>query len=174
MAEKPRSIKIINEPLPNVLQKVTNLSGIHFKVSDTLIGETITAKIHDSSWDAVVLKLLDSFNLVELRDGNGKLIKVHVLGWKSREFAAKVDKETVSIKKRPLKKSEISLASEQLQELAQGPFRSPLPAYMLHDFGLKDFLSLHGISSDEDMKNIPKAMRVRVAARRQLKMLQEK
>jgi type II secretory pathway component GspD/PulD (secretin) len=173
-AEKSRSIKVINEPLPNVLQKITKSSGIHFKVSDALMEEKVSAKIQESDWDEVVLKLLNNFNMVELRDGKGYLIKVHVLGLKNKEFAVKTANEAIQFKKRPLKKSEIWLNVNQLRELAKGPFRSPLPAHMLHDTELRNFLSLHGITSDEEMNNIQRAMRVRVAARRQLKMLQKK
>ncbi len=173
-AEQPRSIKAINEPLSNVLQKITKSSGIQFKVSDALIDERVSAKIQEANWDAVVLKLLDNFNLVEVRDGKGSLIKVHVLGLKNQEFVVNATNELIRPKKRPLKKSEIFLNTNQLRELAKGPFRSPLPAHMLHDTELRNFLSLHGISSDEEMANVQKAMRVRVAARRQLKMLRDK
>ena len=169
-AEKPRSIKVINEPLPNVLQKITKSSGIQFKVSDTLMEERVSAKIQGDSWDEVANKLLDNFNLVELRDGKGSLIKVYVLGLKGQDFVVPAANEAIQPKKRPLKKSEIVLNMDQLRELAKGPF----PTYMLHVVGLRNFLSLHGISSDEEMANVKKAMRVRAAARRQLKMLQEK
>jgi hypothetical protein len=173
-AEKPKSIKVINEPLASVLGKISQSSGIQFKVSDGLTEELITTKIQESNWDAVVLKLLGNFNLVEVRNDKGRLIKVHVLGLKNKETMVKAANETIQPIKRPLKKSEIVLNGDQLRELAQGPFRSPLPAHMLHDTELRNFLSLHGISSDEEMANIQKAMRVRVAARRQLKMLQKR
>lgn len=173
-AEKSRSIKVINEPLPNVLQKITKTSGIQFKVSDALMGKKISAKIQEANWDAVVLKLLDNFNLVEVKDGKGKLITVHVLGMKNQEFVVKATNEAIQPKKRPLNKSEIVLNSDQLRELARGPFRSSIPFHILHDTELRNFLSLQGISSEEEMNNIQKAMRVRVAARRQLKMLHEK
>jgi hypothetical protein len=173
-AEKPKSIKIINEPLSNVLQKITKSSGIDFQVADALMGELISAKIQESNWDAVVLRLLDNFNLVELKDGKGHLQKVHVLSLKNQEIVVKSTNEVIQFKKRPSNKAEIWLNADQLHELAKGPFSSPLPAHMFNDTELRNFLSLHGISSDKEMNNIKKSMRVRIEARRQLKMLQKK
>lgn len=192
-AEKQRLFKVINEPLPNALQKITKSSGIQFKVADGLIEERISGEVEESNWDEVVRKLLDNFNLVEIMDGKGNLVKVHVISLnnygivtkmdngasqlnhrpsKKAEIVTKVGNEASQFKKQPLKKPEIALSVDQLRELTQGQFRSPLPAHLYDDMELRKFLSQNGISSAEDMNNIQKARRVRIAARRQLIILQ--
>jgi hypothetical protein len=209
LAQEPISLDTGGKPLREVLQQVTQASGIHFRVSEKLAEMKINKRVEAQNWKEVVQQLLDNYNRLDLSGSDGNLKKVFVLSLKNSDHMARITKQNIPAtkklpletseiglntqpihdlakdtlrnpstrqknsgkKKRPLEASEIWLNTEQLQELAKGPFRDPLPNYFYHDPGLNEFLALHEISSPDQMDNIQKAIRVRVEARRQLKIL---
>jgi hypothetical protein len=166
------SIDSHGQPLGKVLQRTSQESGIQFQVPDKFKEIQLNKKVQASNWRDAVRKLLDNFNLVELYGERGKLRKVFLLGVQDPEQnLISASTSLQPLKKRPMRVTEISLSKAQLRELAKGPFRSPLPDHLYYDPQIKKFLKLHNIAGTGDFKNTQKAMRVRVEARRQLKLL---
>lgn len=174
LGKEPISIDGRHKTLEETLQEVSEASGIQFQIPDSLKEFQIKKDIQGSDWNDAVRKILENFNLVEVNVEGGKLKKVFILGIKNRgsDFQTVNGRPSIDTK-RPLEVSKIFLSMDQLRRLAKGPFRSPIPNHLYHEPQLKEFLALHAIGNPEDLDNIQKAMRVRVEARRQLKLLAE-
>lgn len=166
-------IRVRNTALGEVLNAIESRTGIHFRVAPELLQDIVTTKLNVPDWKTGVEKLLDNYNWVGLWSSRFESTQIHILARK--EYAA----GTLSLEKpmpvapQPAAASSSGLTQKQLQELAKGPFRSPLPPHLFHDPSYKPFLKQYGIASLQDMKDTRKAMRVRVKARKRLQQIQE-
>ncbi|MFQ5444871.1 MAG: hypothetical protein ACE5EK_09670 [Nitrospinales bacterium] len=170
---KPVTLRAQNELLADVLHKIQAESGIRFKLSSSLEGERISGKVQGQNWPEAVKQFLEGYSLVEIRDDRGKLTEVFLLGKNTEGGFKESEKVAGSIRKLPMSKEEMLLSKNQLRELAKGPFRSPIPAHFSHDAGYREFFAWYETQSPGDLNDVLHAMRIRVEARRQLKILQK-
>jgi len=168
-------IDVENRPLADVLLEISRQTGIHFKVAPSLANQTLTASIQAPDWKTGIETLLEEISTVTLWRNNSRMSEVVLLGYHegTQAFSSRSDrpyKPSINAPKTP----EILLTRKQLKTLAKGPFRNPLAPELLKTPSFKNFLLNQGVETEEDLKQVKKAMRVRKAARLKLRELREK
>ncbi len=169
----PVTIQAQNEFLASTLERVQAESGIRFKLSPSLAEERITGNIQADDWQNAVRRFLDRYNRLEVIDDSGWLTKVFLLGVKTRVTTVAAGFNPEKSMTQPMTRQEIILSQDQLLEIAEGPIRKPIPERFYHQPEYHGLLSGQDITSKDKLTNTSKAMRVRIEARRQLKLLQE-
>lgn len=172
-------IDVKNRPLADVLLEISNQTGISFTVAHSLSNHTLTASIQAPDWKTGIVNLLEEISTVTLWENNSRMSEVVLLGNHdgSEVFSSKPDSSvssSINSQNTRKKTAEILLTRKQLKKLAKGPFRNPLPPELLKTPPFKNFLLNQGVETEEDLKQVKKAMRVRKAARLQLRSLNEK
>jgi len=168
-------IDVENQPLTYVLMEISRQTGIRFKVTPSLTNQTLTASIQAPDWKTGIETLLEEISTVTLWENNSRMSEVVLLGNNdgSEVFSSKSD-SSVNSSINSQNNPGFLLTREQLIKLAKGPFRNPLPPEFLKTPPFKNFLLKQGVETEEDLKQVKKAMRVRKAARLQLRSLNEK
>jgi hypothetical protein len=168
-------IDVKNRPMADVLLEISNQTGISFTVPHSLTNQTLTASIQASDWKTGIINLLEDISTVTLWENNWQMSEVILLGNRVEYdvFASKPYNSQI-FSKNSKNTAVIPLTKKQLQKLAKGPFQSPLPSEFLEKSPFRDFLLNQGVETEEDLKLVKKAMRVRKAARLQLRSLKEK
>ncbi len=175
---KPAIIKADNIPLGEVLRSIESQSGIKIKFPNELDEFLVTADIESDNWSKALSELLQDYNKIEIWKSRGSLASVNILGntenFEIPAFETQAKLQTprnAPSNKDPLA---IDLSIEDLKELSQGKFRSPLPGDLFNNPKYKNILQKSGIRKAEDLSNVNKAMRVRREARKQLRILNRK
>ncbi len=175
---KPAIIKADNIPLGEVLRSIEAQSGIKIKFPNELDEFLVTADIESDNWSKALSELLRDYNKIEIWKSRGSLASVNILG-NTENFeipAFETQAKLQPPKNTPAKKDPLGfdLSVEDLKELSQGKFRSPLPGDLFNNPKYKKILQRSGIRKAEDLSNVNKAMRVRREARKQLRILNRK
>jgi hypothetical protein len=165
-------IEVNKHPLPDILLEISRQTGIHFRVDPSLENHTLTASIQAPDWKTAIETLLEEISTVTLWSKSSRMGEVILLGMHDGyEVLFSVpngsNKSSKNSQNAPLTK-------KQLRNLAKGPFRSPLSPELLETPAYREFLHNQGIETKEDLQQLTKAMRVRKAAKLQLRKLQEK
>lgn len=171
-------IDVRDRKLSEVLQRIQELSGLHFVLVSSLEDESITASVKASDWSSAVRKLLKGFSRIEVWNEKNELALIRL--FESGEPPATEESnanipETNRGSRQNLKTGrtgekrqkdrrkivEILLTEEQLFELAKVPPGKPIPPHLFHDLEFRHFLELHGIDSLDDWTQGNKAKTVR-------------
>jgi hypothetical protein len=168
-------IDVENQPLTDVLMEISRQTGIRFKVASSLTNQTLTTSIQAPDWKTGIETLLEEISTVTLWENNSRMSEIVLLGNNdgSEVFSSKSD-SSVNSSINSQNNPGIPLTKKQLEKLAKGPFGNPLPPEFLEKSPFRDFLLNQGVETEEDLKQVNKAVRVRKAARLQLRSLNEK
>jgi len=169
-------IEVNNHPLQDILFEISHQTGIRFRVASSLANQTLTASIQAPDWETGIETLLEEISTVTLWRKNSRMSEVILLGKydESEVFSSSPNdskKSSKSSQNNPLK---TLLTKKQLRELAKGPYQSPLPPELLENPTYREFLNKQGVETLEDLQQINKAIRVRTAAKLQLRALRKK
>lgn len=181
-------IRVQDRPLIEVLQEVANAAEIRFRVSQSLLGQKVTADIQAADWQAGLSKLLKNFSRVGVWKDGSKLAELVLLeshsplpdieeksGKKSARSGKQAEtKVAVPGREENVRKNREGLSEEQLRRLAGTPFRGSPPAKLFDDPRYREFLGKRGVESPRDLKDAQKAMAVRREALRQLRALRNR
>ena len=165
-------IDVQNLPLEDVLQEISQKTGIRFKVAPSLANQALTASFQAPDWKTGIETLLKEISTVTLWRKNSRMSEVILL--RNRDGSEVFSSQPDDSKEPSINSENMPLTLEQLKIIAKGPFQSPLPAELLGNPQFSVFLRKHGIETPEDLQKTRKAMKVRKVARLQLRKLKEK
>jgi hypothetical protein len=197
---KPITLKWQDKALGEILKEIESSSGIKFKASAKVKSESITTEISASNWSDAVRKLLKGYSIMEVTNRKGELVKVLIMadtgddplksdrtGRRGRNIdrenskgynrtPGRLDADNLSRMKKKLKLSRsVSKALySKLKKIESWPNEKALPSSMNRDSDLKDFLSLNGIGTADDLKDTSKITRLKRAARKQMLIMKKR